>query len=279
MRSIINSTGLFSLVGGKAAFGAAAFVLLAATMSSAAPGDTARVNCGGPAYTGGDGRVWAADSGFVDGTVYAPDNPPNIEGTNDPSLHQTERYGDASDFSYNFNMNPGTYRVVLHNATLWDGACGEGTRVFDVTINGTKVLTDYDMSAHVPCLTAHDTSFNVSTGLDGKINITFQVGAVQNPKINAIEVLRLSGVSIQGASRSAAARFPVVNASNGGLVVQSFVDGAYMLELKDVQGKRIASKTGFGVGSQAFTNLRPGVYFLTSVSGKESVTRKVSVLR
>lgn len=275
-----DSAGLFSAVSGKmSAFGAAAVVLLAATLSNAAPGDTTRVNCGGPAYTGADGKVWAADSGFVGGTVYAPENPPDIAGTTSPALHQTERYGDAADFEYNFNMNPGTYRVVLHNATLWDGACGVGTRVFDVTINGAKVLTNYDMSAVVPCLTAHDTSFNVSTGTDGKIKIIFQVGSVQNPKINAIEVLRLSGVSIHGASKAGTPRFSIASASNGGLVVQSLAEGAYSLELKDLQGKRIDSKTGFGAGSQSFSNLRPGVYFLTSVSGRESVTRTISVLR
>jgi hypothetical protein len=274
MGSIQKSAGL---LGKLSAFGTTTVVLLAATLSNAAV-DTVRVNCGGPSYTAVNGKQWAADSGFVGGTVYAPNNPPAITGTDDPSLHQVERYGDGVDFAYNFDMNPGSYRVYLWNATLWDGACGEGTRIFDVTINGTKVLTNYDMSAEVPCLTAHAKHFPVTTS-DGKINITFNVGAVQNPKINAIEIVPLAGSSIHGASKAGTARFPVVTASNGGLVVQSLVEGAYTLELKDLQGKHIDAKNGFGAGSQSFSNLRSGVYFLTSVSGNESVTRTISVLR
>jgi hypothetical protein len=266
MRSIQKSEGLFGL----------AVVLLAATLSNAAV-DTVRVNCGGSAYTAANGRLWAADSGFVGGTVYAPNNPPTLTGTADPALHQVERYGDAVDFSYHFNLTPGSDRVYLWNATLWDGACGEGTRVVDVTINGTKVLTNYDMSAEVPCLTAHAKNFAVTT-TTGSINITFNVGAVQNPKINAIEIVPLAGSSIHGASKANASKF-TMSASNGALTVLSQVEGAYSLELKDLQGKRIDSKTGSGSGSQSFSNLRPGVYFLTTVSGSESVTRKFSVLR
>src|SRR5690606_16430801 len=103
-------------------------------------------------------------------------------------------------------------------------------------------------------------------------------GAAGNPKINAIEIVPNPGVPVLGAMQQNASRFSVA-ASNGGLVVQSLAEGAYTLELKDVQGKRIDTKTGFGNGSQSFTNLRPGVYFLTSVSGDESVTRTISVLR
>jgi hypothetical protein len=270
MISIHKPSSHFSILG------ASAFVLIAATVSNAAI-DTARVNCGGPAYTAVNGKQWAADSGFVGGTAYAPANAPTIAGTPDPALHQTERYGDASDFTYNFNMAPGSYRVYLHNATLWDGACGVGTRVFDVTINGTKVLTNYDMSAKVPCLTADLEHFAVTT-TTGLISITFNVGSVQNPKINAIEIVPLAGSSIQGASKAGNARFSMVS-SNGELLVQSNVEGAYSLELMDLKGKRIGAKSGFGSGSQSFTNLRPGLYLMTSKAGDQTVTRTISVLR
>jgi hypothetical protein len=88
----------------------------------------------------------------------------------------------------------------------------------------------------------------------------------------------LAGSSIHGASKANASKF-TMSASNGALTVLSQVEGAYSLDLKDLQGKRIDSKTGSGSGSQSFSNLRPGVYFLTTVSGSESVTRKFSVLR
>lgn len=263
--------------GGAGVVSVATLVLLAATSSHAAPGDTLRINSGGPAYTDSKGQVWAADSGFTAGSTYEDFNA-TISGTADPALHQDERYGDGEDFSYNFNMNPGTYTVKLYNATLWDGGCGVGTRVFDVTINGKKVLTDYDMNTKVDCLTETIESIPLISTNDGKINITFNVGAMQNPKINAIEIVRTGEpMSLQG-SKAALNHF-AVSASTGGLLVTSRVEGAYSVSLMDVQGRLIEQKSGLGTGAQSFTNLRPGLYFLTFVSGTESVTRKVQVVR
>lgn len=255
---------------------AAAFVLAAGTSSYAAPGDTVRVNCGGPQITDVNGNVWVADSGFTGGTTYENFDVTITAPT--PALHNDERYGDAEDFGYNFNMNPGTYTVKLYNATLWDGACGVGTRVFDVTINGTKVLTDYDMSAKVDCLTETVESIPNIAAVDGKINITFNVGAVQNPKINAIEIVRTGTVGIMQGSKAGLNRFGVAS-SRGGLLVTSQAEGAYSLSLMDIQGKIIEQKSGHGLGAQSFTNLRPGLYLLTFTSGGESMTRKVNVLR
>ncbi len=256
---------------------AATFILVAGTSSYAAPGDTLRINSGGSTYTDSKGQVWAADSGFTGGSEYS-DVSVTILGTADPELHQYERYGDGEDFGYNFNMNPGTYTVKLYNATLWDGGCGVGSRVFDVTINGKKVLTDYDMNTKVDCLTETIESIPSISTNDGKINITFNVGAAQNPKINAIEIVRTGDpVSIHGA-KAGLNRF-AVSASNGGLLVQPHVEGAYSLALMDIQGKIIEQKSGSGIGAQSFANLRSGLYLLNFTSGRESVTRKVHVVR
>jgi hypothetical protein len=253
-------------------------VLLATfTVSNAAVGDTIRVNSGATApFTDAAGRVWAADSGFVGGEAYSDFNV-TIAGTPDPALHQDERWDDA-DFSYNFQVTtPGSYIVGLYEATLWDGACGEGTRVFDVTINGTKVLTNYDMSKEVGCLTAQIKSFVVVTS-DGKINITFNVGAVQNPKINAIEIYPGTVAGIQGQGKANNSKLSIA-ASRGGFTVRAQAEGAYTLELSDLQGKRMGIKQGFGASKQTFSNLKPGVYFLTSRIGHEVFTRTVSVIR
>lgn len=275
MGSILKSESLFGMTSGMLnGFGAATVVLLAATLSNAAV-DTVRVNCGGPALTDSQGKQWAADSGFVGGEAYS-NYEAAIAGTADQALHQDERWDDA-DFSYNFNVIPGSYIVKLYEASLWDGACGPGTRVFDVTINGTKVLTNYDMGAEVACLTAQIKQFVVAT-TTGSISITFNVGAVQNPKINAIEIIPGTVINVQGAIQQKASKFSVA-ASSGALTVLSQFEGAYTVELKDLQGKHIDTKTGFGNGSQSFSNLRPGVYLLTTVSGSESVTRTISVLR
>lgn len=258
----------------SAILGAAAFALVAAVSANAAS-DTIRVNSGGPEYIDSKGRKWAADSGYTGGQTYE-DFGVDIAGTDDPALHQDERW-EEGEFSYNFDVNPGTYTVKLYEATLWDGACGEGTRLFNVTINGTQVLNDWDMSAEVDCLTAIIKSFKVEAP-NGKITIVFSQGSIQNPKINAIEIVPWDPSSIKSAAKVGMGRFSVAS-SNGGLLVRSQAEGAYTLELKDLQGRLIERKSGFDAGSHSFSNLRPGLYLLTSVSGNETVTRKVNVLR
>jgi Malectin domain len=48
-----------------------------------------RVNCGGPSYTDSLGQVWAADTGYNEGTASTVAG--QITGTNDPALYQDGR--------------------------------------------------------------------------------------------------------------------------------------------------------------------------------------------
>ena len=255
-------------------------LLAAASLSNAAlASDTIRVNSGATApFTDSAGRVWAADSGFVGGQVYTQTGI-EIAGTTNDALHLDERW-DSQDFSYNFNVTPGTYRVNLHEASLYPDVCNAGGRVFDVTINGTKVLTNYDMFNEVGCLFAQVKAFTVSTTSNGKINITFNIGTAQNPKINAIEILYLNSTvtGIQGKANAGDSKLSIA-ASQGGFTVRTQTEGAYTLEVSDLQGKRISIKQGFGASAQTFSNLKPGVYFLNSRVGSQVFTRTVSVLR
>jgi hypothetical protein len=259
-----------------ASFIALSAVLLAVS-NSQAQGDTIRVNSGASApFVDAAGRTWAADSGFVGGQLHSDFNV-TIAGTPDQALHQDERW-DEVDFSYNFNvMTSGNYIVRLYEATLWDGACGVGTRIFDVTINGVKVLTDYDMSAEVGCLTAQIKTFG-TVATNGQINITFNKGAVQNPKINAIEIYPGTHVSIMDRVGGSNANL-LVSSSNNGISVQTKTQGAYTLELRTLRGESVGRKQGFGAGSQSFTNLRPGLYLLTSRVDNKTSTRTISVVR
>ena len=71
----------------------------------------------------------------------------DLSGVTDPApqaVYQTERYG---TFTYTIpGLNPsGLYTVRLHFAEdYWDSA---GQRIFDVAINGTKVLSNFDIFA------------------------------------------------------------------------------------------------------------------------------------
>ncbi len=249
-------------------------VLLTFTFSHAAQ-DTARVNCGGSAYTDVAGHAWAADSGFTGGQTYSEAGT-TINNTADQTLYQYERW-DSQPFSYNFNVTPGSYRVSLYEASLYSAVCNSGGRVFNVSINGTQVLTNYDMYNEVGCLTAQIKQFVVVT-TDGKINITFTLGTASNPKIDAIEIVPGTTISISNKLNGKQSWLSISNL-NGGLSIQTQAEGAYILELSNLQGKRIGQKHGFGSGVQSFKNLNPGLYLLTSRMGHQTVTRTVNVVR
>lgn len=61
------------------------------------------------------------------------------------AVYQTERYGSA--FSYTFpNLTPGSfYKVRLHFAETFSSVNGEGQRPINITINGQRVKTDFDI--------------------------------------------------------------------------------------------------------------------------------------
>ena len=100
-----------------------------------------RINSGGPAYTDSLGQLWAADTGYTGGSPYSVTN--TITNTSDPTLYKTSRYG--ASFSYAISAPAGTYSVTLKFAEpVWSA---KGKRVFNVAINGTKVLSNFDIFA------------------------------------------------------------------------------------------------------------------------------------
>lgn len=140
-------------------------------------------NAGGSAYTGGDGIAYKADSYYSGGT--AKTITPTISGTTDDILYQSYRYGSTtagSIFSYNIPVANGTYSVVLKFADN----VGTGKRVFDVKMEGTTVLSNFDIYAKAGNNTAYDVTIPVSVA-DGVLNIGF-VSKIGSPKINAIVV-------------------------------------------------------------------------------------------
>ncbi len=63
-----------------------------------------------------------------------------------------------------------------------------GQRVFNVSINGTPVLTNFDIVATAGApLKALDRSFGV-TVTNGTINVQFITGSADLPKVSALEI-------------------------------------------------------------------------------------------
>ncbi len=148
--------------------------------------DSIRINSGGPQITA-NGAVFTSDQYADAGELF--DNTVNIDGTSNDALYQTERWG---DFTYNIPVtNQGTFDIRLHFAEIYFGvdiSGGVGSRVFNVSIEGNQVLSNFDILTEVAPATALVKEFNDVAISDGFASIQF-TSLVENAKISAIEIL------------------------------------------------------------------------------------------
>lgn len=162
------------------------------------------INAGGEEHQGSDGIFYQKDPLPV-GT--ASDYGKNLlmigrVQEQDEILYQTERYH-TSTFGYDLPAtNDGEYVLVLKFCEVYFNAPNQ--KVFDVILNGDHtVVADLDIFSLVGRGTAHDeyVYFSISRGKlyykeeeseirGGKIRIEFIKGYRDNPKINAIALIK-----------------------------------------------------------------------------------------
>jgi len=151
-----------------------------------------RVNAGGAAYTDASGNVWSADTGFVNGSTYRTSAP--ISSTSTPGIYQTERYGNGA-LEYRFSAPNGNYSVTLKFAEIYFNSAG--LRVFNISINGTQVETNFDIFAAAGGNNkAIDKSYTVAV-TNGTIDIQFTASA-NNPKVSGIQITGGAGTPTAG---------------------------------------------------------------------------------
>ena len=108
-----------------------------------------------------------------------------MTGTTIPSLYEKERWNYPT-LVYTLPVSLGAYTVNLKFAELYNNAAGQ--RVFNIDINGTTVLTNFDVFAQTGGeFKAIDKSFSVNA-TNGQIMITL-TSVIGSPAINAIEVV------------------------------------------------------------------------------------------
>ncbi len=164
------------------------------------PADLVSINAGGPAVSnsgGGDNSFVADEDYSTGGTTYSVTNaitiPANIATIAAPAaVYQSARQG-ATTYTIP-GLSAGTnYTVRLHFAELYFSAAGN--REFDVAINGTTVLTNFDIYATAG---ANDTAvvqqYIATANSSGDIVIAFTNGAANQPMFNGIEVLGDSSI-------------------------------------------------------------------------------------
>jgi hypothetical protein len=147
-----------------------------------------RVNSGGSASA-----PFSADQSFSGGNAYGTSHAIDTTGVATPApaqVYQSERYG---NFTYTFGgLSPGaSYLVRLHFAEIfWTTT---GSRLFDVALNGTRVLASFDVVAAAgAAYRATVREFTVAASASGQIVVQYTT-VKDNAKSSGIELLSTSG--------------------------------------------------------------------------------------
>ncbi|WP_084658461.1 malectin [Thermogemmatispora onikobensis] len=151
-------------------------------------GSAVQINAGGPATA-----PFVADSYYSGGTTASTSNAIDTSGVTNPApqaVYQSNRYG---NFTYTIpSLTAGaTYTVRLHFAeTYWSAA---GKRVFNVSINGQQVLTNFDIYAAAGGANrAVVRQFSATATTSGTVTIQFST-VVDNAQVNGLEILPAAG--------------------------------------------------------------------------------------
>ena len=157
-----------------------------------------RVNAGGSAVASLDnGPDWASGQGAVPGVQVSGGNnatygtdpsslTPAVPAATPPAIFNSERWGPQT---WTLDVPTGkNVHVNLYFANRYGGTSTAGQRVFNVAVNGSAVLTNYDIVADVGDQTGTMKSF-ATTG-DANGHVTIDLGAVvENPLIDGVEVV------------------------------------------------------------------------------------------
>ena len=201
--------------------------------------DPIRINSGGGQVTVSSGS-YQADQ-FANGGAASSTGLP-IAGTSDEAIYQSNRFG-AHTYEIPVAL-AGPYDIRVHFAELHYGVNVPGTfgdRMFNVSIEGTPVLTNFDILSETSPATALIKEFDNLSVNDGFASIAL-TSVVGEPKISAIEILDsktfnatpsitiatpINGTTV---NQTFDVSFSVSNyeISPGGNHVHKFVDGAFV---------------------------------------------------
>jgi hypothetical protein len=142
------------------------------------------INVGGPAYTATNGITYIADAYYTGGYIGSTDA--EIGNTTEDPVYRDERWG---TFDYAIPMPNGNYDVVLQfNELYWQA---EGSRRFSATIEGSRMLYDFDIYRIAGANTAVDVNFGNMKVADGVLNLRFEA-SVDAASLSGIVVKRTS---------------------------------------------------------------------------------------
>lgn len=154
-----------------------------------------RINSGGPEVTFGSVTFLADQYFTTDTRSFTNPFVTEIANTDMDAIYLTERVSELvkSPMSYNIPVTNGTYTVKLYFAEIYWGSenpqgleGGDGSRVFDILMEGIPIFTGYDLFKDVGAATADTRMYDIEV-TDGELTITLD-STVNKCKISAIEV-------------------------------------------------------------------------------------------
>jgi hypothetical protein len=182
-KALCNTT-YYYVVEALDAAGSSAGSNQASALTSACPVTTGvQINSGGPAVA-----PFVADTDFAGGGTINHANTINLSGVTNPApmaVYQSARVG---NFSYTFSgFNPGSSHTVrLHFAETFFNTTG--SRTFNVSINGTTVLTNFDIVAAAGAMNkAIIQQFTQPASSSGDYVITF-TSVINQSLVSGIEI-------------------------------------------------------------------------------------------
>jgi fibronectin type 3 domain-containing protein len=144
-----------------------------------------QINAGGGAVS-----PFVADKDFSAGNEFSSTATISTSGQSNPApaaVYQTVRWNASFNYTLPGLTAGASYIVRLHFVELTFTASGQ--RVFNVAINGTSVLSNFDIYSQVGENHALVEQFNTTANSSGQIVVSFTQGSADNPSIAGIEVL------------------------------------------------------------------------------------------
>jgi len=132
---------------------------------------------------------FVADEYFSAGNEFTSTATINTSGVTSPAptaVYQSVRWNASFNYTIPGLTPGGSYVVRLHFVELSFTASGQ--RVFNVAINGTSVLSNFDIFAQVGQNHALVEQFNATANASGQIVIAFTQGSADNPSIAGIQI-------------------------------------------------------------------------------------------
>jgi hypothetical protein len=132
-------------------------------------------------YTDQAGNTWNSDNFYIGGQLF--DSGTGVSELQDPDLFSVARFG---NFSYAIPVPPGRYALTLYFAETWFH--DPGRRVFDVTCNGSTLISGLDIVKQVGFGRVYKRTFHgLQPNGQGKLLISF-LPSVDYASVRALEV-------------------------------------------------------------------------------------------